>query len=208
MLWVRLGWSSGREGDPAPCSKPRAAAPCPQVSPAPPPRPCPPQRPGAWLQPMAASTGSLCAGRPGSSIRAGEVMVVPEPQLPSGHRAGAGAVPLGSRDAVRPWQRGGGPSPPLGTYGVTSSHAGGPGDAVTPWTHWSLRRAHDGIPGEEGQLPTAQSPPRSPGDSKGLVSSMSPSPGPTCGHQLCGCCAVSPCPVWLLCRGGCAGDCV
>lgn len=49
--------------------KPRAAAPCPQVSPLLPPRLCPPQHPGAWLQPMAAGTGSLCGGRPGSSIR-------------------------------------------------------------------------------------------------------------------------------------------
>lgn len=178
------------------------ADPCPQVSPPPSLRPCPPQWPGLWLQPMAAGTRLLCCGRPGSGIRARAAMVGPEPRLPSRHgrsgRAGAGAAPLGlvalgSRGAVRPWAAQWPLSPP------TPGHAWGMHPLMqvavgTMSPSWNPGRA---LLGRE----------RWGGHGAGTPRVLLPR-GPTCGHRLRECHAMSPRPVWLLRRRGRAGDCV
>lgn len=203
--------------------KPRTHAdPCPQVSPPPSLRPCPPQWPGLWLRPMAAGIGSLCWGWPSSGICAWVAMAAPKPRLPSGHSrsgwAGAGAVPLGlvalgSRDAVRPraaWRL----PPPhrWARVGDAFPRAGGPGDGVTPWTQLEpgeSPRGDETLRRKAGsQLPRVL-PGRKGWGEHGAGTIHVPLPGgPTCGHRLHECRAMSPHPVWLLHRRGRTGDCV
>lgn len=206
-------WQEGR-GPQQLVGKPRTHAdPCPQVSPPPSLRPCSPQ----WLWPMAARTGLLCWGRPSSVIRVWQRWQLPEPWLPSGHGhsgwAGAGAAPLGlvalgSEDAVRHWEAWWTPTPlptpPLGVVGgciLLCRWPWGQCDLTDTASAWGEpMRGWD--PREECWLPAARALPGHKGwREHGAGTVCVPLPGgPTCGHWLHECRAMSPCPVRLLLR--------